>query len=84
MKISTFLFLPLGLMLGFTTVALAAPQTTCPVMGGIVNKQLYADYEGQRVYFCCGYCDGEFKRDPQKYLNKLKEQGQEPASVPKG
>ncbi|MBU0681274.1 MAG: YHS domain-containing protein [Proteobacteria bacterium] len=83
MKIRKFLFLPLALILAFATTALAEPQITCPVMGGTVNKQLYADYEGKRVYFCCGYCDGEFKKNPQKYLDKLKEQGQEPADIPK-
>ncbi len=84
MKTVKSLLLPLALVLTFATVALAEPQTTCPVMGGTVNKELYADYDGKRVYFCCGYCDGEFKKDPQKYLDKLKEQGQEPAAVPKG
>ncbi len=84
MKIRNFLFLPLALILAFATTALAEPQTTCPVMGGTVNKELYADHDGKRVYFCCGYCDGEFKKAPQKYLDKLKEQGQEPAVVPKG
>ena len=62
---------------------LAASQTTCPVMGGPVNKELYADHDGKRVYFCCGYCDGEFKKDPQKYLNKLEEMGQEAETIKK-
>ncbi len=84
MKIGKFLFLPLALMLAFATAALAEPQTTCPVMGGTITKKLYADHDGKRVYFCCAYCDGVFKKDPQKYLDKLKEQGQEPAVVPKG
>ena len=29
-----------------------SPQQFCPVMGGKINKDLYADYEGKRVYFC--------------------------------
>ena len=57
--------------------ALAALQTTCPVMGGPINKELYADHNDKRVYFCCAYCDGEFKKNPEKYLNKLKEMDQE-------
>ena len=28
-------------------------QTTCPVMGNPINKDIYADYSGKRVYFCC-------------------------------
>ncbi|MBU0967264.1 MAG: TA0938 family protein [Proteobacteria bacterium] len=62
--------------------AFAAPQTTCPVMGGTINKELYVDYQGKRVYFCCDYCIGEFKNDPEKYLQKLTEMGQEPSSIP--
>ncbi|MEN8258632.1 MAG: hypothetical protein ABFS09_12290 [Thermodesulfobacteriota bacterium] len=84
MKTAKSLFFPLLMVLTFATVALAEPQTTCPVMGGTVNEQLYADHDGQRVYFCCAYCDGQFKKDPQKYLDKLQEQGQEPKAVPKG
>ena len=29
------------------------PQTTCPVLGGNVDKNVYADYQGKRIYFCC-------------------------------
>jgi YHS domain-containing protein len=50
-------------------------QTKCPVLAGDVNKQVYADYKGKRVYFCCAGCDAEFKKDPEKYMQKLKEQG---------
>jgi YHS domain-containing protein len=84
MKIVTNIFVALALMLSFASAALAETQATCPVMGGTINKELYADYDGKRVYFCCPYCDGEFKKDPQKYLDKLKEQGQEPGVTPKG
>ncbi|MBU4264189.1 MAG: YHS domain-containing protein [Proteobacteria bacterium] len=63
------------------TAALAAPQTTCPVMGGAINKEIHVDYEGKRIYFCCDYCIGEFKKDPEKYLQKMKEIGQEPAPI---
>lgn len=50
-------------------------QTTCPVMGGKINKDIYSDYEGKRVYFCCTSCLPEFKKDPAKYIKKLEEQG---------
>lgn len=58
------------------------PQTACPVLGGNVNKEIYADYKGQRVYFCCKGCDEEFKKDPEKYLQKMKEQGVTPEKTP--
>jgi len=60
----------------------AKPQTTCPVLGGNISKDIYADYQGQRVYFCCQGCDDEFKKDPEKYLQKLKEQGVTPEKSP--
>ena len=60
---------------GSVWAAEAKPQTVCPVLGGNVNKQFYADYQGKRVYFCCEGCDTEFKKNPEKYLKKLEEQG---------
>ena len=50
-------------------------QTTCPVMGGKINKDIYADYEGKRVYFCCDACISPFKKDPAKYISKLEGEG---------
>lgn len=47
-------------------------QTICPVMGEKINKKFYADYEGKRVYFCCSACVPEFKKNPGKYMEKLK------------
>ena len=51
------------------------PQTKCPVLGGNINQQIYADYKGKRIYFCCPGCDQEFKKNPEKYMKKLQEQG---------
>ncbi|MFI5331172.1 MAG: YHS domain-containing protein [Desulfobaccales bacterium] len=51
------------------------PQTLCPVLGGNVDKKVYVDYQGKRVYFCCQGCDAAFKKDPEKYMKKLQEQG---------
>ena len=28
------------------------------------------EYQGKTYYFCCGGCDSEFARDPEKYLKK--------------
>lgn len=75
--------LSLCLFLFFFTagLAFAAEQTTCPVMGGTINKKLYADYKGERVYFCCMACPPKFEKDPEKYINKLKAMGQEPEKI---
>ncbi|MEW5734265.1 MAG: YHS domain-containing protein [Thermodesulfobacteriota bacterium] len=51
------------------------PQQFCPVMGGRVNKGLHTDYQGKRIYFCCAYCIGEFQKNPEKYLEKMKQDG---------
>jgi YHS domain-containing protein len=53
-----------------------APQTTCPVMGEAINKSVYVDYNGKRVYFCCGMCPATFKKDPETYIKKLESMGQ--------
>ena len=47
------------------------PQTVCPVMGGKINKDLYVDYQGQRIYFCCSSCKETFLKEPEKYMKKL-------------
>lgn len=62
-------------------VAFAAEQTTCPVMGGGINKELYADYKGERVYFCCMGCPPQFAKNPEKYITKMKAMGQEPEKI---
>lgn len=46
-------------------------QTTCPVMGGAINKALFTEYKGKKVYFCCPGCKPEFEKDPEKYIAKL-------------
>jgi YHS domain-containing protein len=50
-------------------------QTACPVQGGKINKEVYTDYQGQRVYFCCPACIDIFKKDPEKFLRKMQEKG---------
>jgi YHS domain-containing protein len=52
------------------------PQTTCPVMGDPVNKTLYVDYEGKRIYVCCPSCIDSVKKKPEKYIKKLEDMGQ--------
>lgn len=46
-------------------------QTTCPVMEGPINKDIYVEYKGKKVYFCCPGCQEKFKAEPEKYLSKL-------------
>jgi YHS domain-containing protein len=81
------LFLVLGLisiasLLLLPGSSLAKDQTTCPVMGGLINKSIYADYQGNRVYFCCPPCLKEFKKNPEKYVKIMQEQGTTLAKSP--
>jgi Cu(I)/Ag(I) efflux system membrane fusion protein len=56
-------------------------QTTCPVMGGPIDPNVYTEYKGKRVYFCCKGCDKKFMENPEKYLDKLP-QFREPSGKP--
>ncbi len=76
--------LAVGLAAAADPAAKGQPQAVCPVMGGNINKDLYVDYKGQRVYFCCPACIEVFKKDPEKYLRKMKEQGVTPEKSPAG
>ena len=53
----------------------AKAQTTCPVMGGPVNKKIFVDAEGKRIYLCCKGCIDPVKKDPKKYIAKLEAEG---------
>ncbi|MBF0206005.1 MAG: TA0938 family protein [Oligoflexia bacterium] len=50
-------------------------QSHCPVLGGTIDKQVFTDYKGKRVYFCCSSCIQEFKNDPEKFMKKIHEEG---------
>jgi YHS domain-containing protein len=52
------------------------PQTTCPVTGDPINKNLYVDYKGQRIFVCCADCIDMVKKSPKKYIKKLESMGQ--------
>ncbi len=74
----------LTLSLAWTGIAADAPasgqaQAVCPVMSGKTNPNLFTDYQGQRVYFCCPACLELFKKDPEKYMQKLQKQPTTPS-----
>lgn len=77
--IALFAVDPLGAV---ENTAMKNLQTTCPVMGGKINKEVYTDYKGERVYFCCEGCIPEFKKDPAQYIKKLKSEGVTLEKVP--
>ena len=53
-------------------VAAAGEQTICPVMAGNpIDKNVFVEYKGKKVYFCCTQCKAQFEKNPEKYLPKL-------------
>ena len=49
-------------------------DTECPVMVGnpVIKSEaekagLYRDYQGQRYWLCCGFCEPLFDADPERY-----------------
>lgn len=87
-KMNKLIFACMTLLIAVCFVAVtdnaawAKAQTTCPVMGGPVNKSVYTDYKGKRVYFCCNACPEPFKKDPDKYIKKMESEGIELEKVP--
>ena len=49
----------------------AGEQTTCPVMGGDIDKAFFVEHKDKKVYFCCEPCKGKFTENPDKYMASL-------------
>ena len=79
MKKQLLLGLCVGLCGWLTLVADAAdpkPQTTCPIMEGQkINKKLYVDHQGKRIYVCCKGCLAEVKKNPEQVIQKMEAAG---------
>jgi YHS domain-containing protein len=55
--------------------ATAQKQRICPVSGevlGSMGKPVKVTVKGQTVFLCCSGCEEDIKKDPDKYLAKLK------------
>lgn len=46
-------------------------NTKCPVSGKDVGDHTVV-YEGHLFHFCCPMCPGDFKKDPSKYIEKMR------------
>ncbi len=51
--------------------AMPKAQVTCPVTGKPIDKKVFIEHNGEKVYFCCPDCAPKFKKDPKKYAAKL-------------
>jgi YHS domain-containing protein len=55
-----------------TAAAAEIEQTMCPVMdGNKIDKNVFVEYKGKKVYFCCADCKAKFEADPEKYIANL-------------
>ena len=86
MKLKALMTLALALVMFAGIPAMAGetgkPQSICPVEGGKINKEVFTDYKGWRVYFCCPACIDSFRKNPESYLEKMKAGGVQPARTP--
>ena len=66
-------FVELGTPLAQVASTNTAPiNSECPVSGKPVDATKTITYEGKLVAFCCDDCLAEFKKDPKKFVGKLK------------
>jgi YHS domain-containing protein len=52
-------------------IILDAAQVACPVTGGKVDRQIYVDHGGRRIYFSSKDCVAKFNVAPEQYVKKL-------------
>lgn len=50
-------------------------QTRDAFSGKLVNRTIYADYKGKRIYFCCDNSKADFLNDPERYMRRFQELG---------
>ena len=63
---------PNAAMAAVTEAAGGVEQAMCPVMDGMkIDKNVFVEYKGKKVYFCCPDCKGKFEADPEKYIANL-------------
>lgn len=64
------------------TEQMQVTNTYCPVMTDMqTTPEIFTDYKGKRVYFCCNNCKAAFGREPEKYLDRLPQFGGTPAQA---
>lgn len=58
------------------SAAVDAGNKICPVSGEKIDEKMKATYEynGKIYNFCCPACIEEFKKDPDKYIQKVEEE----------
>jgi len=66
-----------------TPAAAVKAQTTCPVMAGNpINKKLFVDVDGKRIYVCCRGCLADVKKNGATYIKQMEAAGVTLESAP--
>lgn len=53
-------------------------QTVCPIMNKKIDKKLYVDANGYRIYVCCKSCMKAVAAHPEKAIEDLRAKGEFP------
>ncbi len=51
--------------------ALPRVQVACPLTGKPINREVFVESGGKKVYFCCADCKSKYEAAPQKYAKRL-------------
>jgi YHS domain-containing protein len=51
-------------------------QKVCPIQKKAIDPEVFIEYQGQKVYFCCPGCDNKFLEDTEIYFGQMKERGE--------
>ncbi len=50
-------------------------NTICPVSTEEADSEITYEYKGKTYALCCNSCLKKFKKDPEKYISRLSEDG---------
>ena len=53
-----------------------AGNKSCPISGDPVSGKDFVVYKGVKYGLCCAMCKDKFLKDPEKYIQKLKDKGE--------
>lgn len=64
----------------FISNSQAKEQTTCPIMkGNKIDKKIFSEFEGKKIYFCCDDCKTTFtkmkKEEKEKMIKDMEKDG---------
>ena len=63
-----------SLMVQAKEVVPSAGNHFCPISGDAIEKgkEVDVEYKGKNYHLCCKMCIKDFKKNPEKYIEKMK------------